>query len=164
MFLSRGDRDLGVAFFYGGVNGDLLQEGLCRTQVCSTQSPCSRPLLTPTSTGDIQTQFWLSLCRLGVNFVPFPPPQKQNFRASMLVSVTGSLWEPAAQARVCCFPRAAGDASVFSLWACSQLGVVWGVSGFPGRVLLCGMGESLSHLFPPLLESWEVRLQPFWVG
>ena len=26
--------------FYGGVNGDLLQEGLCHTQVCCTQSPC----------------------------------------------------------------------------------------------------------------------------
>ena len=25
---------------YGGINGDLLQEGLCHTQVCSTQSPC----------------------------------------------------------------------------------------------------------------------------
>ena len=24
----------------GGVNGDLLQEGLCHTQACSTQSPC----------------------------------------------------------------------------------------------------------------------------
>ena len=49
---------------YGGVNGDLLQEGLCHTQVCCTQSPCpcSRPLLTCTSTGDTQTQFWLSLC------------------------------------------------------------------------------------------------------
>ena len=46
---------------YGGVNGDLLQEGschrLCETQVCCTQSPCpcSRPLLTCTSTGDVQT-------------------------------------------------------------------------------------------------------------
>ena len=30
----------------GGVNGDLLQEGLAHTQVCCTQSPCSRPLLT----------------------------------------------------------------------------------------------------------------------
>ena len=32
----------------GGVNGDLLQEGLCHTQVCCTQSfcPCGRPLLT----------------------------------------------------------------------------------------------------------------------
>ena len=42
---------------YGGVNGDLLQEGLCHTQVCGTQSPCpcGRPLLTHTSTGDTQT-------------------------------------------------------------------------------------------------------------
>ena len=49
---------------YGGVNGDLLQEGLCHTQVCCTQSPCpcSSPLLTRTSTGDTQTQFCLSLC------------------------------------------------------------------------------------------------------
>ena len=45
----------------GGVNGNLLQEGLCHTQVCYTQSlcPCSRPLLTGTSTGDAQTQFSL---------------------------------------------------------------------------------------------------------
>ena len=28
-------------WIYGGVNGDLLKEGLCRTQVCCTQSPCS---------------------------------------------------------------------------------------------------------------------------
>ena len=42
---------------YGGVNGDLLQEGLCHMQVCCTQSccPCSRRLLTRTSTGDTQT-------------------------------------------------------------------------------------------------------------
>ena len=48
----------------GGVNGDLLQEGLCHTQVYCTQSPCpcSSPLLIRTSTGDTQTQFWLSLC------------------------------------------------------------------------------------------------------
>ena len=50
--------------FYGGINGDLLQAGLCHTQVCCTQSPCpcSSPLLTCTSTGDTQTQFCLSLC------------------------------------------------------------------------------------------------------
>ena len=49
---------------YGGVNGDHLQEGLCHTQVCCTQSPCpcGSPLLTHTSTGDAQTQFCLSLC------------------------------------------------------------------------------------------------------
>ena len=48
----------------GGVNGDLLQEGLCHTQVCCTQSPCpcGSPLLTCTSTGDAQTQFCLTLC------------------------------------------------------------------------------------------------------
>ena len=41
----------------GGVNGDLLQEGLCHNQVCCTQGPCpcGRPLLTCTSTGDTQT-------------------------------------------------------------------------------------------------------------
>ena len=57
----------------GGANGNLLQEGLCHTQVCCTQSPCpcSRPLLTCTSTGDTQTQCWLNLCGLGVCFVPF---------------------------------------------------------------------------------------------
>ena len=50
-------------WLYGGVNCNLLQEGFCHTQVCSTQSPCpcSRPLLTHTSKGDTQTQFWLSL-------------------------------------------------------------------------------------------------------
>ena len=49
---------------YCGVNGNLLQKGLCHTQVYCTQSPCpySSPLLTHTSEGDIQTQFCLSLC------------------------------------------------------------------------------------------------------
>ena len=42
----------------GGVNGYFLQEGLCHTWVCYSQSPCpcGRPLLTHTSTGDTQTQ------------------------------------------------------------------------------------------------------------
>ena len=41
----------------GGVNDDLLQEGLFYSWVYCTQSPCpcSRPLLTCTSTGDTQT-------------------------------------------------------------------------------------------------------------
>ena len=36
---------------------------LCHTQVCCTQSscPCGKPLLTHTSSGDTQTQFWISL-------------------------------------------------------------------------------------------------------
>ena len=48
---------------YGGVNGDLLQEGLCHIQVYCAQSPCPRSssLLTSTSAGDTQTQFWPNL-------------------------------------------------------------------------------------------------------
>ena len=40
-----------------GVNGDLLQEGLCNNQVSCTQSPCPciRPLLIHTSAGNTQT-------------------------------------------------------------------------------------------------------------
>ena len=49
-------------WFYGRVNGDLLQEGLCHTQVYCIQSPCSSPLVICTSTGDTQTQFWFSPC------------------------------------------------------------------------------------------------------
>ena len=49
---------------YGGVNGDILQEGFCHIQVYCTQSPCPcrSPLQTHTSAGHTQTQFWLSLC------------------------------------------------------------------------------------------------------
>ena len=49
---------------YGGVSDDLLQEDLCHTQVCCTQSPCScgSPLLACISTRDAHTQFCLSLC------------------------------------------------------------------------------------------------------
>ena len=41
---------------YGGVNGDLFQEGLCHTQVCYTQSSCPRgsPLMIHSSAGDTQ--------------------------------------------------------------------------------------------------------------
>ena len=55
----------------GGVNDDILQQGLCHTQVCCTQpypnllhpEPLHliSPPLTRTSTGDTQTQFCLSL-------------------------------------------------------------------------------------------------------
>ena len=52
------------------VNGELLQEGLCHTQVCCTQSPCpfSSPLLTRTSSGDTQTQFCISLCGVSASW------------------------------------------------------------------------------------------------
>ena len=47
----------------GGVNRDLLQEGLCLTQVCCTQCPCpcGRPRLTSTTTGDVQMSLILSM-------------------------------------------------------------------------------------------------------
>ena len=65
---------------YGGINGDLLQEGLCHTQVCCTQSPCpcSRPLLTCTFAGDTETQLWLSLCGVSGSWCAqglFEPPE-----------------------------------------------------------------------------------------
>ena len=49
---------------YDRVNGDLFSEGLCHTHVCCNQGPCpcGSPLLTCTSTGDVQTEFCLSLC------------------------------------------------------------------------------------------------------
>ena len=55
---------------YGGVTVDLLQEGLCHTQVCCTQSPCpwGSPLLTRTSSGDTQTQFCLSPCGVSASW------------------------------------------------------------------------------------------------
>ena len=61
----------------GGVNSDLLQEGLCHTQVCCTQSPCpcSSPLLTCTSAGNTQTV--LSLC--GVTSLLDPGAHKVLF-------------------------------------------------------------------------------------
>ena len=70
---------------YGGVNGDLLQEDLCHAQGYCTQSPwpCSRPLLTCTSAGDIQTQFCLSPCGVPGSWwargLLLPIPQKLFF-------------------------------------------------------------------------------------
>ena len=58
---------------YGGVNGDLLPEGLCHTQVYCTQSPCpcSSPLLTHTTAGDtVLAQFlWGLLVLVQTRFV-----------------------------------------------------------------------------------------------
>ena len=53
-------------WLYGGVNSNLLQEGLYHIRVCCTQSPCpcGSPLLTRTSTVDAQTQFCPGLYRV----------------------------------------------------------------------------------------------------
>ena len=52
---------------YGRVNGNLLQEGLCYTQVCCTQSPCTcgSPPLTHISTGDAHSSVSVSVGSLG---------------------------------------------------------------------------------------------------
>ena len=69
---------------YGGVNGDPLQEGLCHTQVCYTQSlcPCGRPPPTCTSTGDTQAQFCLGL-------YGFQGPGAHRFVWALRVSLAG---------------------------------------------------------------------------
>ena len=65
----------------GVVNGDLLQDGLCHTQVCCTQSPCpcGRPQLTYTTTGDTQTfkgrTGSVSVASAGVHKVSFAPSE-----------------------------------------------------------------------------------------
>ena len=70
-----------IWWLYGGVNGDILQEGSCHTQVCCTQSPCpcGRPLLTHTSTGNTQTlkgrSDSVSMGSPGVHKVLFEPSE-----------------------------------------------------------------------------------------
>ena len=78
---------------YSGVNGDLLQKGLCHTQVCCTQSPCpcSSPLLTCTSTGDTQTRFWFSLCGLGMCFVSSSGLSSSGYQVLGECAVPGGL-------------------------------------------------------------------------
>ena len=67
-------------WIYGGVKGDLLQEGLCHTPVCCTQSPfpCRRPLLTHTSAGDTQ----ILKGRSGSVFVESPGMHKVLYESS----------------------------------------------------------------------------------
>ena len=81
---------------YGGVNSDLLQEGLCYTQVCCTQSPCpcGSPLMTHTSTGDVQTQFSLSLCGVPGSWctqVLFEPSEHLWQEWGLILNVNSSL-------------------------------------------------------------------------
>ena len=81
---------------YGGVNGDLLQEGLCHTQVCCTQGPCpcGSPLLTRTYRGDTQTQFCLSLCGVSGSWCTqglFQPSECVWWRWGVILNVNSPL-------------------------------------------------------------------------
>ena len=68
---------------YGGINDDLLQDGLCHTQVCSTQSPWpyDRTLLTCPSEGETQTLKDMS----GSGYVGTPGVHKVLFESSELL-------------------------------------------------------------------------------
>ena len=89
---------------YGGVNSDLLQEGLCHTQLCCTQSLClcGSPLLTRTSTGDTQTlrvrSGSVSVGSLGVPRVLFEPSKRLWLVWGLILNQTpwGTFfwWEP----------------------------------------------------------------------
>ena len=81
---------------YGGVNGDLLQEGLCHTQVYCTQSPChcGSPLLTRISTRDTQTQLCLSLCGVSGSWCThglFEPSERLGGILGLILNVISSL-------------------------------------------------------------------------
>ena len=84
-----------------GVNGNLLQDTLCHTQVCCTQSPypCGRPLLTCTFAGDTQTQFWFSLCGVSGSWCAqglFEPSERlwqvRCLILNMILSLLPSCW------------------------------------------------------------------------
>ena len=78
---------------YVGVNGNFLQEGLCNTQICCTQSlcPCSRPLLTHTSVGDTKTlkgrSGWVFVRSPGAHKLLFEP-SKHLWRVGCLILKT----------------------------------------------------------------------------
>ena len=78
---------------YGMVNGDLLQEGLCHTQVCCTQGPCpcGRPLLIHTFTGDTQALKGKSgsVCvgSFGVPKVLFEPSNRLWWVSDLILNV-----------------------------------------------------------------------------
>ena len=93
-------------WLYGGVNGDLLHDGLCHTQVCCTQSPCGRPLLTCTSTEDTQTLLAQSLW-VGRVFCALPrSEQLRQPGAWQITSPVPAAWFPRcatrAPSQLCC--------------------------------------------------------------
>ena len=81
-------------WLYGGINGNLLQEGLCHAQVYCTQSPCSSPLLTHTFAGDTQVQFSLSLFGISGSWCTqglFKPSEHLWWVWSLILNVSSPL-------------------------------------------------------------------------
>ena len=81
---------------YGGINGDLLQQGLCHTQVYCTQSPCpcSRPLLTHTSSRDTHSSVSVSVGSLGPGVHKVFEPSKHLWQGWSLILNVISLLLP----------------------------------------------------------------------
>ena len=146
-------------WLYGGVNGDLLQEVSCHTQVCCTRSPCpcSSPLLTCTSTGDIQTQFWLNLC--GVS---------ESWCAQGLFEPSGHLWQVWGLIPNVISPL------LPSYWGFS-IAFGHGVSFFGGIqhppvnscsavscILEVLAGEEMRTCFYSTIEYWKIKLSDIW--
>ena len=82
-------------WLYDGVNGGLLQEGLCHTHVCCTQSPCSccSALLIHTSIGDAQIQFCLSFCAVSGSWYTqglFEPSEHLWWEWSLILNANSS--------------------------------------------------------------------------
>ena len=84
-------------WLYGGVHGNLLQEGLCYSQVCCTQSPCpcGRPLLTRTTRGDAQIfkdrSGPVSVGSPGVHQVLFEPSEHLWWVWDLILNTTSPL-------------------------------------------------------------------------
>ena len=115
-------------WLYGGVNGNLLQEGLCHTQVCCTQSPCpcGRPLLTRTFAGDTQTQFCLSLWVL----------VRTRFVWDIWASLVGKGFDSK-----CDFAPPSGSDGKASVYNAGDLDSIPGLGRFPGE----GNGKPLQY-------------------
>ena len=86
--------------YSAGVNSDLLQEGLCHTQGCCTQSPCpcGRPVLTCTFAGDTQTLIGRSgsvfVGSSGVHKVLFKSPEHLWWVWGLILNSISTLLPP----------------------------------------------------------------------
>ena len=88
----------------GGVNGDLLQEGLSHTQVCCTQSPClcSSPLLTHTATSEVAQSCLTLYDSMNSSLHQAPPSMgfsRQEYWSGLPFPFPGNLPDPGIEPR-----------------------------------------------------------------
>ena len=141
---------------YGGVNGGLLQEGLCHTHVCCTQSPCSccSALLIHTSIGDAQIQFCLSFCAVSGSWCTqglFEPSEHLWWEWSLILNANSSCLPS-------CWDFSFVLGHVISSQSCSSamqsplqcLSSGWGFYDLGGEISLHGCSSTTQ---PPLQRS-----------